>query len=67
MVADIDIWRSANVMVKRYGEDAALEAAKRADCCLESGDIDGCAVWKRIITAVEDLRRDRLLPGEGLH
>ncbi len=29
MIPDIDIWRSANVMVKRYGEDAALEAAWR--------------------------------------
>ena len=56
MISDIDIWRSANVMVKRYGEDAALEAAKRADELLEAGDVDGCTVWKRIVAAVEDLQ-----------
>jgi len=27
MIPDIDIWRCANMMMKRYGRDAALEAA----------------------------------------
>jgi len=67
MIPDIDIWRSANVMVKRYGEDAALEAAKRADELLEAGDTGGCAVWKRIVAAVEHLRRSEPRPTEGVH
>ena len=41
MIADIDIWRSANVLVNRYGKDAALEAAKRADEFLAAGDMGG--------------------------
>jgi len=32
-IPDIDIWRCANVMMKPYGEDAALEAAYLADAC----------------------------------
>ena len=31
MTTEIDIYRSAHVLIKRYGEDAAIEAALRAD------------------------------------
>ncbi len=34
MTSEIDIYRTANVLVKHYGEDAALEAAQRADAML---------------------------------
>jgi len=30
LIPDLDIWRSAMVMVKRYGDDVMLEAAARA-------------------------------------
>ena len=30
-VTDIDIWRAANLLVKRHGDDAAIVAAQRAD------------------------------------
>jgi triphosphoribosyl-dephospho-CoA synthetase len=42
-----DIWRSAQVMVKRYGKNAAVEAARRADELLEQGDMDGSQAWQR--------------------
>ncbi len=31
MISDREIWQAAGAMVKRFGEDAAAEAAKRAD------------------------------------
>ncbi len=31
MTSDLDIYRSANVLIREYGEDAGLEAAMRAD------------------------------------
>jgi hypothetical protein len=34
---DIDIWTAALLMVKRYGDDAMLEASERADQLLEEG------------------------------
>jgi hypothetical protein len=37
MTSDLDIYRTANVLVKHYGEDAALKAAQRADAMLEKG------------------------------
>ena len=31
MILDIDIWRCAALMIKQYGDNAAVEAAARAD------------------------------------
>ncbi len=55
MTSDLDIYRTANLLVKRHGEDAPIHAAMRADAMLEAGDLDGYAVWKRILRAVEEL------------
>ncbi len=52
MIPDLDIYRSANLLVRHHGQDAPIEAAMRADAMLESGDLDGYAVWKRILRAV---------------
>ena len=56
MVPDLDIYRSANLLVKQHGEDAPVHAAMRADVLLEKGDLDGYAVWKRVLRAVGELR-----------
>jgi hypothetical protein len=56
MMTDRDIYASANLMIRRFGEDAKIEAAKRADELVEAGDLDGQAVWKRIIKAIEELQ-----------
>jgi len=66
MIPDIDIWRSAQVMVKRYGQDAPIETAQRADALLDEGDLGGHAVWLRIVKAVEDLLRAEPRPGERM-
>ncbi len=36
MTPDLDIYRSANLLVKQHGEDAPIEAAMRADAMLEA-------------------------------
>ncbi len=43
------------MLVKQHGQDAPIEAAMRADAMLDTGDLDGYAVWKRILRAVEKL------------
>ena len=58
MVSDIDIYRSANVLVKQYGDDAGFYAAQRVDAMAEVGDVEGERVWKRILRAVEELQRE---------
>ena len=59
MVSDLEVYRAANQLIQRYGQDAELEAAMRADAMIEQGDPEGLAVWKRILKAVDDLQRDR--------
>ncbi len=49
MTSDLDIYRSANLLVRQHGEDAPIHAAMRADAMLEAGDLDGYSVWKRIL------------------
>ena len=56
---EIDIWRSANVMLKYYGMDAPFMAAMRADALLDQGDTDGFRAWKHILGAIEKLRRTK--------
>ncbi len=67
MIPDLDIFRSAGVLVKRHGPDAPIHAAMRADAMLEKGDLDGCAVWKRVLKAVEELQGTTPKPGEAIH
>ena len=31
MIADLDIWRAANLLIRQHGDDAELAAARRAD------------------------------------
>ena len=58
MVDDRDIWRAANLLVRRYGRpDAASAAARRAEELRAAGDVEGYAVCKRILAAVAELTR----------
>ena len=43
MTSDLDIYRSAQVLIREHGADAALDAAQRADAMLERGDMEGRA------------------------
>ncbi len=67
MPSDLDIYRSAQVLVKQHGQDAPIHAAMRADELLEAGDLDGCAVWRRVLRAVEELQGTAPKPGEAVH
>ena len=55
MTSDIDTCRSANELIKQYGEAADIEAAMRADELMDAGDMEGEAVWLRIVKAIEEL------------
>ncbi len=66
-IADPDIWRAANSLIRRHGDDAPIHAAQRADELMAAGDTEGWSVWKRICSAVTELLRDELEPGERRH
>ena len=52
MIPEIEIWRAANLMLKRYGDKAVEESAARADEFAAHDDYNGEAVWCRITDAV---------------
>ncbi len=55
MTSDLDIYRSANELIKQHGDAADIEAAMRADELMDTGDMEGRAVWLRIVKAIEEL------------
>ena len=55
MTSDLDIFRSAKLLIDQQGEDAPIHAAMHADKCLEGGDLDGKATWMRVIGAIKEL------------
>ena len=63
-ITNLDIWRSASVLLSRYGNGASLHAANRCDEMLDKGDLDGRAVWSRIYEAVLELGRKAPADGE---
>ena len=67
MIEEAEIWRVANLLVKRYGTDAGLAAAERAEKLLAAGDVGGFAVWKRILGAATELSRIEPAEGEWLN
>jgi hypothetical protein len=67
VISDLDIYRSAHVLLKQHGEDAPIHAAMEADKMLEKGDLDGYVVWKRIMRAVEEMMKKEPREGERSH
>ena len=58
---------ATNLLVKRHGEDAPIFAAMQADKRAEAGDLEGKAVWLRVIRAIEELQRTRPRREEPTH
>ena len=62
MTSDLDIYRSAKLLIDQHGEDAPRHRAMRADALLEAGDMEGKTVWLRSLSAVKELQQRE--PGE---
>jgi hypothetical protein len=52
LTSDLDIYRTASVLIREHGDEADLVAAQRADSFLEAGD--AAAVW--LAATYDDLR-----------
>ncbi len=64
---DIHVFHSAKLLIDKHGDEAAIIAIKRATEMLDSGDVNGYAVWKRIVDAIKDMQRETPRPGEKRH
>jgi hypothetical protein len=52
VISELEIWRAANLLLKRYRDKAGVEGTARADALAAAGDREGEAVWRRITHAV---------------
>ncbi len=66
-MASLAVYRTANELIEQHGEDAPIHAAMRADELMEAGDMEGEAVWLRIVKAVEELLAKERPEGEKVH
>lgn len=64
---EIDIWRTAKILIDAHGEGASIEAAMRADQGVEDGNGDVVKVWKRVMTAIDELQRHKPADGESVN
>jgi hypothetical protein len=55
VIPEIDIWRAATLMLKRYGDEALEQSITRVDELAADGDYAGADTWRRITAAVEQL------------
>jgi hypothetical protein len=64
MIQDIDIYRTANVIITQYGEHALLEAMSRIERYRAFGNDSGMRVWERIADAIEWMQMPASLSAE---
>ena len=64
---DIHIFRAAALLIKNHGNGASTHAGGRYDKMMDSGNIEGAAVWLRIMKAIHDTERVTPQRGEQRH
>ena len=67
MTSDLDIYRSAQALIKRYGDDAPAESEKRAKDLFAGDDVEGAAVWAEIAAAARVLLAKEPPKGGKIH
>ncbi len=67
MISEVDVYRSAHTLIQQHGDEAAIQAAYQADAMLDRGDLDGAAVWRRIVAAINELLDTRPGDGDAIH
>ena len=66
MTSDLDIYRTALVLIQQHGANAAIYASMRHDELLETGDVEGSGVWKRVLAAIDALSAEKRPDGASL-
>ncbi len=64
---EIDIWRSAHLLIKQRGEKAGAVAAAKFVECQKAENGDGMAVWTAIMAAIWELSEAKPEPGAALN
>jgi hypothetical protein len=56
MVSDVDLLRSAKVVLDQHGPDALIHWAQQADKVIAKGDVQGYEVWCAILALLASAR-----------
>jgi hypothetical protein len=67
VIADIYVWRAANLLMKHHGFNAALVATQRADRLVGLRRFERQLAWKRIVGAITELQRPTPREGERVN
>ena len=67
MPTELDIYRSANVLIQQYGDRADLVAMDHSRRLAGKGDSVGAAVWVRIMNAAKEILKKEPGAGERRH
>ena len=57
VISEWEIWACAHELIRQHGEDAAIQAAMKADDLLARGALDGAATWRLIVHRINALER----------
>jgi hypothetical protein len=52
VTSELEIYRAANLIIKRYNADAVIEATRMVDRMRDLGDLEGRDLWRRIRRAI---------------
>lgn len=55
-IADFTTYRSAHLLIRAHGEDAATQAEQVANALLAAGDIEGQRIWRDICAIIDRLQ-----------
>lgn len=64
MTADSSIYRTANLLIRKYGDMAPVGAIIKADSLMEAGDMAGRTLWMKVAKAAEELLSEER-PGDA--
>lgn len=56
MTSELEIWRSARLLVEQHGADAMAAAETRAQAYLDKADDNNWVLWMRIAAAILELQ-----------
>lgn len=66
-ISELDIHRTAKVMIDQYGESALLEAMKRIEGYHQKKNQNGAYLWNKIADAIEWQQTPENLSRETMH
>jgi len=67
MATEAEFFRTANLLIREYGEMAPPAAFIRADQLFEKGDLSGRRIWLKIGKIAEDLLSENRPKNISMH